>query len=129
MAVTKFAVASATLSVGGTVNTALKDVQLRGRAPIRTAHAIEDGHPEKYANWVEFSGSGTVYCDATTENPWFAQVGDTVAIICTSQKSATPADVLNGSCIVTEAGDVQRDGDWEMQNISFESAEAPTTPA
>ena len=129
MALKKFAVKNATLSVGGVVNVQLNNVQLQGRTAIREAAAIEDGHPERYADWVGFSGSAEVYSDTTTENPWFALIGTTVQILCTSQKTAGPATVFNGSCIVDSVGDTQRQGDWEMQTISWVSAEAPTTPA
>ena len=128
MALKKYAVKNATLTLG-VVNTALNNAQLQGRTAIREAAAIEDTHPERYADWVGFSGSAEVYCDTTTENPWFALIGTTVDITCTSQKPIGPATVFAGSCIIDSVGDVQRQGDWEMQTISWVSAEAPTTPA
>jgi len=128
MALKKFAVKNATLSTG-VVNVQLNNVQAQGRTAIREAAAIEDTHPERYADWVGFSGSAEVYCDTVTENPWFALIGTTVTITLTSQKTAGPANVFLGSCIIDSVGDTQRQGDWEMQTISWVSAEAPTTPA
>jgi len=128
MALKKFPVDVGSLTVGAATNVQLNNVQLQGRTAIREAAAIEDGHPERYADWVGFSGSAEVYCDTVLENPWVATIGTTVNITLKEQ-SAAAANIFLCSCIIDSVGDVQRQGDWEMQTISWVSAEAPTTPA
>jgi len=128
MALKKFPVDTGSLTVGAATNVQLNNVQAQGRTAIREAAAVEDGHPERYADWVGFSGSAEVYCDTVLENPWFALIGTTVDITLANQ-DATPTNVFLGSCIIDSVGDTQRQGDWEMQTISWVSAEAPTTPA
>ncbi|GAG19113.1 unnamed protein product, partial [marine sediment metagenome] len=107
----------------------LNNATCNGRTAIREAAAIEDTHPERYADYIEFSGTAEVYCGTALENPWFALVGDTVAIELLSQKPIGALAVFDGACIIDAVSDVQRQGDWEMQTISWVSAEAPTTPA